>query len=119
MDNEYIINGKFLDISSIVTSSLSDVSGGKETGTIEGKLSESQQKAYKAYDGKYYCLPHYEAFSGLSIDVDLFTEYNLYLSNQAVGESFDEYGCIVDEFCMKSKGPDGVANTMDDGLPAT
>lgn len=117
--NEYIINGKFLDISSILTSSLSDVSGGKETGTIEDKLTESQQKAYKAYDGKYYCLPYYESFGGLSINVDLFNEYNLYVSDQTVGSTYDEYGCIVDEFGMKSKGPDGVVGTMDDGLPAT
>ncbi len=117
--NDYIINGKFLDISEMVTGSLSDVSGGKEMGSIQDKLTEEQQKAYKAYDGKYYCLPHYESFGGLSIDVDMFKEYNLYVANQAIGNVYDEYGCIEDEFGNKSYGPDGKPNTYDDGLPAT
>ena len=117
--NDYVINGKFLDISDIVTGSLTDVSKGKESGSIEEKLTEAQQSALKAYDGKYYCLPHYESFGGLSIDVDMFNEYNLYVSDQAIGASYDDYGCIVDEYGIKSKGPDGVAGTLDDGLPAT
>ncbi len=117
--NDYIINGKFLDISDIVTQSLSDVSGGKETGKIEDKLTQEQQKAYKAYDGKYYCLPHYESFGGLSIDADLFAEKNLYVSNKSIGNDYDEFGCIKDEFGIKSNGPDGKSGTYDDGLPAT
>lgn len=117
--NEYTIDNKFLDISDIVTSSLSDVSAGKETGTIESKLSEAQQKAYKAKDGKYYCLPHYESFPGLTIDADLWEENYLYVADTAIGNSMDSYGCCLDDTSIKSKGPDGKAGTYDDGLPAT
>ena len=117
--NDYIINGKFLDISDIVTQSLSDVSGGKETCSIEDKLTVEQQKAYKAYNGKYYCLPHYESFGGLSIDADLFAQKNLYVASKTIGNDYDEFGCIKDEFGIKSNGPDGTPGTYDDGLPAT
>lgn len=117
--NEYTIDGKFLDITDIVTSPLSDVSDGKETGTIEAKLSEAQQKAYKAFDGKYYCLPHYESFPGLTIDADLWKENFLYVADTELGNSMDDYGCCLDDTSILSKGPDGEAGTYDDGLPAT
>lgn len=57
-------------------------------------------------------VPHYAGFNGITIDEDLFNEKKLFM---------DENGNFTktskDEGL--SKGPDGKANTYDDGLPAT
>lgn len=125
--NDYVTQGRFLDISDIVTGSLSSVTGGKESASIESKLTETQQAAYTAQDGNYYCLPHYEVFGGLSYDADLFEEYNLYVADTEIADvNSDNYGCVADKYTNRSKGPDGktgvingVDYSVDDGLPAT
>lgn len=108
--NDLIATGQIVDISDIVTGSLSEISGGAETGSIEDKLSQEYKDALPAIDGKYYCLPHYEVYTGLVYDVDLFDEYGYYFSQNggftAVAEN-------------KTVGPDGVKGTKDDGLPSS
>lgn len=108
--NDLIATGQLVDISDIVTGSLSDASNGAESGTIENKLAPEFVEALTAIDGKYYCLPHYEVYTGLVYDVDLFDEYGYYFSTNggftAVAEN-------------KTVGPDGVKGTKDDGLPSS
>ncbi|MBQ2986624.1 MAG: hypothetical protein IJE23_03995 [Tyzzerella sp.] len=108
--NDLIASGQVVEITDIVTESLSDASNGAETGTIEDKLSEAHKEAMTAIDGKYYCLPHYEVYTGLVYDVDLFDEYGYY---------FSETGNFTNVAEEKTVGPDGVRGTKDDGLPSS
>lgn len=108
--NDLIATGQIVDISDIVTGSLSEITDGAETGSIEDKLSAEYAEALTAIDGKYYCLPHYEVYTGLVYDIDLFDEYGYYFSVNG-GFTFD-----AEE---KTVGPDGVKGTKDDGLPSS
>lgn len=108
--NELIATNQIVDISDIVTGSLSDVSGGADTSSIEAKLAPEYKEALTAIDGKYYCVPHYEVYTGLVYDIDLFDEYGYYFS---VSGSFTS---VAEE---KTVGPDGVKGTKDDGLPSS
>lgn len=108
--NDLIASEQVLDITDIVTGSLSDVSDGAEAGTIEDKLSAEHKEALTAIDGKYYMIPHYEVYTGLVYNVDLFDEYGYY---------FSEKGGFTDVAEDKTVGPDGVRGTKDDGLPSS
>lgn len=82
-----------------------------ESKTIESKLTDAQ-KEYFQYEGKYYALPHYRAYSGLIYDIDLFNEKKLYIKADGSinGKQTDS---------DLSFGPNGVKGGGDDGLPAT
>ena len=91
-----------------------------ETRKISDKLTEEQKlhltrakkDANGNYDGKYYALPSYQAFRGITYDVDLFDQKKLYFSDEGMIE------CSLSS-TNRSAGPDGVKGTYDDGLPAT
>ena len=51
--NELIATNQIVDISDIVTGSLSDASNGAETGSIEDKLAPEFKEALTAVNGKY------------------------------------------------------------------
>ena len=115
---EWAQKGMIADISDVVES----VAANGE-GTIESKLSEQQQSKLTAVDGKYYALPHYETFMGVSYDVDLFETKMLYFSaNPENGNN----GFVTSKTEARSMGPDGktgvengVDYSIDDGLPST
>lgn len=93
--------GRFLDVSDVIA----DIQA-------SGDVSISQQRLTNlSVDGKYYGVPHYEIFDGITYDVDLFDDYMLYFSADG--------GFIKTANEEKAKGPDGEAGTWDDGLPAT
>ena len=102
--NSMIAAGEVLEITDIVTETNED---GK---TIESKLSDYQKGALAAYGGKYYALPHYEYYPGLTYDRQLFNDKSLYI---------DANGGYTNASGNLSVGPDGKADTLDDGLPAT
>lgn len=108
--NDLIASEQVVDITDIVTESLAEASDNAETGTIEDKLSEAHKEALTAIDGKYYCIPHYEVYTGLVYDVDLFERYGYYF-----GET-GEFTNVPEE---RTVGPDGVRGTKDDGLPSS
>lgn len=108
--NSFISSGQVVDISDIVTGDLSEISDGEESGTIEAKLTDEQKEAITAVDGKYYVLPHYEVYTGLVYNVDLFDEYGYY---------FTPDGAMTNVAEEKTVGPDGVKGTDDDGLPSS
>ena len=111
--NELISQKKILDISDVVKA----VDGNGVS--IESRLTEQQKDAFTALDGKYYVLPHYTVYSGVTYDRDLFEERKLYLSKAG---GFTNYELSYDEdpeYCNLSVGPDGVSGTYDDGLPST
>lgn len=102
---DFVSTNKFLDITDVVTGVNAD---GK---TVESKLTEEQKKYYKTTDGKYFGLPHYLGYTGIMYDIDLFEARKLYMKEGG--------GYVTSPADKKSKGPDNVAGTADDGLPAT
>ena len=108
--NELIATNQIVDITDVVTGSLSEVSDGAETGSIEDKLAPEFKEALTALNGNYYCVPHYEVYTGLVYDVDLFDEYGYYFSIN---------GGFTPDAEDKTVGPDGVKGTKDDGLPSS
>ncbi len=100
-------DGLLLDISDLVNETMSEY--GEDT-TISGKL-DPEMKAALQVNGKYYGLPHYEGFNGVTYNVDVFDNYLLY---------FNERGGFISDINEKrSAGPDGISGNADDGLPAT
>ena len=122
---DFISQNVCLDITDVVTDDLSastvlqSVTGSTidmgDTGSVADKLTEDQ-KAYYEVDGKYYALPHYMGTMGIVYDIDLFEEERLYL---AADKNNGNNGFIIRNDDVRSNGPDGVAGTNDDGLPAT
>jgi ABC-type glycerol-3-phosphate transport system substrate-binding protein len=109
--NDFISKKQLIEITDIVVEkSLSDVSDGKENGTIADKMDKNQIEAFTAVDGKHYVLPHYECYPGLTYDVDLFIREKLF---------FKEGGGWTNIDSEKTVGPDGERNTYDDGLPSS
>lgn len=111
--NELAQQGKILDITDIVTEKVDGVS-------IEDRLTDTQKAAFTALDDKYYVLPHYVLYSGLTYDKDVFEEYRLYFNK--VGNGFTNFALSYNEDFEKgnlSAGPDGIGGTYDDGLPSS
>ena len=109
------------DITPAVTE---DIGYGDAAGkTIESKLTDEQKSYYGIEESgtpHYYAIPHYSGYSGLIYNVDLFNERGYYfIDNPGEVESIDEYFVRPGSSDKKSKGPDGIEKTYDDGLPAT
>lgn len=112
IEYRYLVNSKkFLDITDVLTSDLSEY-GDAEGRTILSKLDPTMEN-YLNVDNKYYAVPFYDSFYGLVYDVTLWKEKKLYLSTDP-DDRFVRYG---DE--SMTLGPDNIAGTPDDGLPAT
>lgn len=120
--------GAFADITPAVTANLSEFG---DTGTVVDKLPLSLKEYYKNTDGKYYGLPFYDGFGGFYYDKDLFDEYLFYFKDGATADGYMVNGKLsatemqINNLFIKdtseklSAGPDNVAGTYDDGLPAT
>ena len=116
-----IQKGRLLDISDIITEINED---GK---SIESKIDENYRAAFKGNDGKYYALPHYEYFSGLSYDIELFEEKNYYFADPAAEDAqtytsmagFGSAKFVTSKNTVKSCGPNGEYGDYDDGLPSS
>lgn len=109
--------GYLLDITDMVQENLPG-----ENQSIEDKLSADKKAMLTSprgkWDagqftsgGKYYGLPHYEGFQGVTYNVTLFDRNNLYFNANG--------GIIAEAGGTKSAGPDGVLGNSDDGLPAS
>lgn len=122
---DFVSKGVVLDITDVVTDNLAastvlkSLTGNTidmgDTGTVADKLTQSQKDYYEV-DGKYYALPHYMGTMGIVYDIDLFEDERLYL---AADKNNGNNGFIIKSTDARSNGPDGVAGTGDDGLPAT
>ena len=88
--------------------------------TILSKLTQQQKSFYGKTgtdgDPKYYAIPHYEGGWGLIYNKELFDAKNYYMAKVAEGETAR---LVVDASEARGYGPDGKANTADDGLPRT
>lgn len=131
------------DITDIVATK--DLSEWGEDGiTIESKMDSTVMDFYKTSDGKYYSLPHYEAYYGIIYDADLFRKRGLYFLKGGTPGEYSDFvqqnnadhinGIFsgtyryttpiidpdINEVTQeRSTGPDGIYGTYDDGLPAT
>ena len=122
-------SGKLLDISDVLTTKNEQRDGEKIS--ILDKVRPEARAMLQGFDGKYYALPHFTLYSGLSYDAELFREkgfyfadYNLTADSVNVIEYNTPYG--KGKFVgagktdvQKSVGNDGVHGTYDDGLPTT
>lgn len=115
-DSYNVIFGESVDVNSMIAANqildITDIvkAVGEDGKTIESKMSDNQKAALSMYGGKYYALPHYEYYPGLTYDKKLFNDRSLYIC--ADGGYTNASGNL-------SAGPDGVIDTSDDGLPAT
>lgn len=98
--------GKFLDITDVVNS----VQAQDNVSISETRLENL------AVGGKYYAIPHYEIYDGITYDVDLFEDELLYFADE---RDNGNDGFLITKNDVRSKGPDGDYDTWDDGLPAS
>ncbi len=122
---EFVNAGVIADITDIVTEPLTRYG---ETKTIEDKYYDAN-KEYLNVNGKYYAIPYCTGSFGIIYDRDLFDQKGFYFAadgnvnaettkyNTAVNNGNN--GFIYEKTDVKSNGPDGKPNTIDDGLPAT
>ena len=106
-----------------------DYAGAKETAgsTILSKMSNVQQNYFNMDGtGKYYAVPHYAGYYGLTYNVDMFDERGYYFAASENTDTYDFAGedivadwFISEDNTVKSAGPDGETGNEDDGLPAT
>ena len=115
--------------------------------SISDLIKDDQRSTFYAKDGEVYTIPTFEVFAGGSYDKHLFDEYGFYfadttetedtiqlacplLSNKdSIGAVDDKYQTIVYQLVdidndadwedHKSVGPDGIEDTLDDGLPSS
>lgn len=124
---EGISQGVYKDITSWMKEPLTEYG---ETESIEDKMyayGTTFPDFYKTSEGKYYAIPFHEGFWGINYDVDLFGEKELFMTTAfeeksegaSHAESIPAYWSNGKEKSNLSKGPDGAAGTIDDGLPAT
>lgn len=114
--NEYVMQNQVLDISDVVKSPAKTGPDTSETETIADKLDAEQKSGLTAYNGNYYAIPHYEAYRGVSYDVDVFETFRLFY---AADKENGNDGFIIKTTDKRSAGPNGVSGDYDDGLPAT
>ena len=112
-------NGEFLDITDIVKDET------RVGGSLESAIKSNKLDSLKGNDGKYYGLPHYEFFGGLSYDKEVFDKNRAYFAAASEAGAMN-YNCkygqakfVTSLDMAKSNGPDGTAGTYDDGLPST
>lgn len=118
---DHINAGNFADITDIVTEDLKEYG---EEKSIEDKMDSDFRSFLNQgteENPKYYAIPFYDGFYGLTYDKDMFSEYNLYFksSGSEAGDAEDSLGFVTSESDKKSAGADGKYDTYDDGLPAT
>ncbi len=98
--NYYDLPSSALDLTDVVEEILEQ----------EGVSMTPEMQAGLQINGKYYALPHYEFYNGISYNKKVFNDEMLYIA--ADGSYTDADGDLA-------AGPDGQAGTDDDGLPAT
>lgn len=104
-------SGFLLDLSEVVSG-------------IEDRIDPDAVKRLKGADGKYYGLPSYEWYTGVTYDQDFFEDENLYIADpsvtgRTVRSKFGTIKLVASSTDKKSCGPDGVYGTSDDGLPSS
>lgn len=75
-------------------------------------IIRSDRREYYKENDKFYGYPGYSQYFGITYDIDMFEEYNLYFAKDG--------GFVKSKNDARSAGPDGnYETTFDNGLPAT
>ncbi len=95
-----------------------------ETGkTIESKMNDDaiEYLDLSSDDSKhYYAIPHYVSTFGIVYNKTVFRKYHFYFADGYENEEpGSELRFVFSDTDKKSKGPDGIEGTYDDGLPTT
>lgn len=117
-----------IDLTDVVKAELAD---GK---TIEDKLNTEQKQVLQS-EGKYFTIPTFAGYTGVTYNADLFEEYGFYFVNDDqspegerstyTNKAYTGRKMFKDledeelEDALKSPGPDGVMESDDDGLPSS
>lgn len=106
-------SGVALDLTDYIKQPLTEYN---DSQAIIDKLDSQQKDFYTSYDGRYYGIPSFETYEGVHYDIDLFenAQYGGFYLAEGGG-----YTTGVNGAKPKSKGPDGVSDTYDDGMPVT
>ena len=109
---QFVGDGLIRDITGLVTAQNAE-DGNKK---IVDKFYDSD-KENLSVDGKYYAIPHYEFYVGLTYDAYMFESEKLYFADTIAADGTRDF--IINKNTKKSCGPDGKYNTYDDGLPSS
>lgn len=110
-----------------------------EVGTsVEDKLYDDQKSVYTMKEEKYYALPTFAGFTGMTFNADMFKENGFYFAdseedgvspigtNNSAGISYYTGAAYTGRNLLgpqndakRSPGPDGIYETSDDGLPSS
>lgn len=110
---EFVANGLVRDITDLVTAQNPE-DGNK---TILDKFYDSSKETLSV-NGKYYAIPHYEWYAGISYDAYMFESEKLYFADTIAADGTRDF-YTNKKTQTKSCGPDGKYNTYDDGLPSS
>ena len=122
---ELAAENKLLDITDVVTTK-DETRDGVQISVLD-KVDESYRFAMQGGDGKYYALPHFTFFPGLTYDAELFDLKGYYIADYSLSATetkpftckFGSANFVKDANTKKSLGNDGIPNTADDGLPSS
>ncbi len=113
-------SGDFYNLNDIVQ----DTS--REGGSIDEALFSSIKTQLKGADGNYYALPYFEYYNGLQYNRTVFSEQMALFADDSDASAlpykskFSNHTFkFTDNDGVLSKGPDGIKDTEDDGLPAS
>ena len=114
---DLVVSDNALDLTAILNEDMADV--GEPGNTVLKKIPEDMKGYYGSVrQGKYYAVPSTETWNGINYDKDLFRTKRLYLASEW-NDSVSVFTSGEEGDLPKSKGPDDIAGTHDDGLPAT
>lgn len=118
---EFTAQNMFLDVTDVLTEQYLDEDGNIASDTGKAATQSIEDTMYDGYsdvfkkEGHYYAVPYMLSVTGIIYDADLFNEASLYFKKDGtIGANFASI-----EAGEASVGPDGIAGTSDDGLPAT
>lgn len=98
----------------------------REGGSIENNLFPMTKDQVRSYNGDYYALPYFEYFNGIQYNRNVFSEQKALFADESdtSAQSFkskfsNKTYKLTNDNGILAKGPDGVAGTVDDGLPSS
>ncbi len=118
-----IRTGNLLDITDVVE----EKNYRNDTVSIKDMMYEETVALNKVGD-KFYTIPTYEVYSGMSYDKELFDREGLYFADPTSSDPTEPFTCPVTNMTVdfitpggtnKSCGPDGVKGNYDDGMPSS
>lgn len=93
-------------------------------GALEDKLFDQVKGSLMGTDDEYYALPHYEGYGNFTYNYEVFEKENAFFAAEDEtnkwlyqSTSYGDAYLVTSKDAKRSVGPDGKANTEDDGLP--